>query len=441
MAGEISRYLLLYGLPALIAGMVALYWPWRRRHRFSTRFLIDAPRERIWDIYHTDLDDPVSAALHSDTVSVTPDAQDPAMYEIVMDGSGGHGTGLMTVRLQTLLEDRPRKSASRVTAIDGKPFPNGRKSAEILQLAETGAGTRVTLSWHGETRNWGQFLGIRRHIRRYLKKLKTLAEADAVPAQGTLARFAWKPLALSVLALASFALLFGWSGALGLVLVIVLHEFGHWLAMRVTGQPKPRVVLIPFLGGVAVANHPHETLFDDAFCALMGPMLSIVPCMVFISLTATMLPAAIPLLGGGPPVDGAAAWTAQLLVISAKLTLLFGVLNALQLVPVLPLDGGQVLRAVIQSFSGRLAKWFLLVVTLAGLVGFTALGDYILAGVLGLGALQAWYMEAVPPKVRPMRAVSIVIIGLGYVLTLVVHLGAMSYGFYVLSFARDYLPV
>jgi hypothetical protein len=29
MAGEISRYLLLYGLPALIAGMVALYWPWR----------------------------------------------------------------------------------------------------------------------------------------------------------------------------------------------------------------------------------------------------------------------------------------------------------------------------------------------------------------------------------------------------------------------------
>jgi Zn-dependent protease len=154
-----------------------------------------------------------------------------------------------------------------------------------------------------------------------------------------------------------------------------------------------------------------------------------------------MLPAAIPLLGGGPPVDGAAAWTAQLLVISAKLTLLFGVLNALQLVPVLPLDGGQVLRAVIQSFSGRLAKWFLLVVTLAGLVGFTALGDYILAGVLGLGALQAWYMEAVPPKVRPMRAVSIVIIGLGYILTLVVHLGAMSYGFYVLSFARDYLPV
>ena len=440
MAGEISRYLFFYGLPVLLAGVVVLYWPWRRQRRFSIQSLVEAPRERIWDIYHTNLDDPASAALHGDTVSVSPDAQDPAMSEVVMDASGGHGTRLVTVRLQTLLHDRPRKSASRITAIDDKPFPNGRKSAEMLYLAETGAGTQVTLSWHGETANWGQFLGIRRHIGRYMKKLKVLAEADAVPPPGRWDRIAWKPLALSLLAIASFALLFGWSGAIGLVLLLVLHEYGHWLAMRITGQPAPRIVLIPFLGGVAVANHPHKTLFDDAFCALMGPALSIVPCMIFIHLTATTLPAVVPILGGDSPVDGAAAWSAQLLVISAKMTLLCGVLNALQLVPVLPLDGGQVLRAVVQSFSGRMARWLLLIVTLVGLVGFTLLGDYILAAVLGLGALQAWYMDGAPPKARPMRATGIAVIGLGYVLALAVHLGAFSYGYYVLGFAREYLP-
>lgn len=440
MAGTIPDYLFFYGLPALLAGVIVLYWPWRQRRRFSIRLRIAAPRERIWRIYHTDLDDPVSAALNSETVSVKPDGQDPAKFEVVIDASGGHGTRLMTVQRQTLLVDRLRKSASRICAVDGRPFPYGQKSAEILQLAATDAGTHVTLDWQGETRNWGQFLGLRRHLGRYMKKLKALAEADAVPQQGRLARLPWTSLAFSALAFASFALLLGWAGALGLVLVLVLHEYGHWLAMRVTGQPAPRIVLIPFLGGVAVANHPHKTMFDDAFCSLMGAALSIVPCMIFISMTATILPAAVPHLVAWSPIDGGMAWPAQMLAISAKLTLLFGVLNALQLLPVLPLDGGQVLRAVIQSFSDRSAKWLLLALTLTGFVGFALLGDYILAAILGLGALQAWYMDGAPPKVRPMGATGISVIGLGYVLTLTVHVGAMMYGFYVLKFARDYLP-
>jgi len=439
MAGEIWRYLVFYGLPLLLGGLVVLNWPWRRERRYSATCLIEAPRERIWDIYHTNLDDPASAALHHDTVSVTPDPGDPAVSEIVMDASGGHGTRLTTVRLQTLMADRPRRSVSRVAAIDDRPFPSGPESAEALHLAEVEGGTRLTLSWRGETVNWGQFLGIRRHIGRYLKRLKTLAEADSVPQPVRRSPVKWRALALSVLTLASFALLLGWWAALGIVLVIALHEYGHWLAMRITGQPAPRVVLIPFLGGIAVPNHPHRSSFDDAFCALMGPALSIVPCMVLINLTVTLLPMTVPVLGATGPAEGAAAWKAQLLVASAKLTLIFGVLNALQLLPVLPLDGGQVLRAVIQSFSGRAAKWFLLGLTLLGLVGFTLAGDYILAAILGLGALQAWYMDGVPGA-RPMRAAGIVVIALGYLLSLAVHLGAFGYGYYVLAFAREYLP-
>ena len=51
-----------------------------------------------------------------------------------MDASGGHGTRLTTVRLQTLLADRPRKSVSRVAAVDDRPFPSGPASAETLDV-------------------------------------------------------------------------------------------------------------------------------------------------------------------------------------------------------------------------------------------------------------------------------------------------------------------
>ena len=89
----------------------------------------------------------------------------------------------------------------------------------------------------------------------------------------------WKSLSLTTLAVASFILLFGWVFALILTIAIIIHEYGHWLAMRMTGQPKPRIMLIPFLGGVAVPNHPYKSQFDDAFVSLMGAGLSLIPCL------------------------------------------------------------------------------------------------------------------------------------------------------------------
>lgn len=440
MATDITGYFFVYGLPSLLAGLALLHWPWRRHRRFAVRQFIAAPRERIWDIYHVNLDDQASAALHSRVVSVTPDSRDPAVFEVVSDASGGHGTHHTNIRIQTLLEDRPRHSACRICAVDGKPFPNGRDTAEIIHLAEADNGTHVTLGWHGETANWAETLGRRRHVGRYVKRMKKLAETDGAPQPARRTGGSRTPLLMSALALASFALLFGWSGALSLVVVIVLHEYGHWLAMRVTGQPAPRVMLVPFLGGVAVPNHPYKTKFHDAFCALMGPAFSVVPCMMLIGVIVLLLPAVMPQYEGWSPIDGGGAWQAKILLFCAKLVLILGVMNALQLVPVLPLDGGHVLRAVIQSFSGSLARWILLAVTLAGLAGFVYLKDYVLAAVLGLGALQAWYMNSAPSEARTMGVASVAVVGLGYVLAFAVHAGALSYGYLVLSLARQYTP-
>lgn len=60
--------------------------------------------------------------------------------------------------------------------------------------------------------------------------------------------------------------------------MLLLHEFGHWLGMRLTGQPSARFMLVPLLGGVAVPNNPHKTEFADAFSTLMGPGISALVC-------------------------------------------------------------------------------------------------------------------------------------------------------------------
>src|SRR5262249_10532684 len=161
--------------------------------------------------------------------------------------------------------------------------------------------------------------------------------------------------ALSLVALASFALWLGWMAALLLAAVLFVHEFGHWLAMRLTGQPSPRMMLLPFFGGVTLANHPHRTLFDDAVCALMGAGISALPCLASLIVAWQM----------GPFRQDDGVWRWMMMIAFA-----FGTLNLLQLLPFLPLDGGQVLRALMQSFHAAWARRILIGISAGGVLAF-----------------------------------------------------------------------
>ena len=410
-------------LTAGLLTMIGLSWPYRRLRGFSLRCRIAAPRERVWDAYQVDLDNPGNAALHFETVSVETVSQDPPLRDHVFDLSGGHGTNLVTARIETLAEQRPSLYRCRHRSLGGAAYPFGDEEETRLALSERPGGTVATLGWRGETATLWQYFNIWRSTRRFLMRLKQFSETGRVDRQGSSRRSLWTSLVLSVVAVGSFALWLGWVGALVLATVLVVHEFGHWLAMRLTGQPAPRLMLIPFLGGVAVANHPHKSLFDDALCSLMGPAFSVLPCIGLL--------AAIVVLG--PPVVGAdysdpiASLRAHSGLIAVALALVVGVVNCLQLLPVLPLDGGQVLRAVLQSFSGQWARRSLLLITCLGMAAFGWIGDYILAAVLGLGALQAWHMSGAAPGSRPMNGREIAVIALGYGLCVAVHGGAIYY--------------
>jgi Zn-dependent protease len=439
MLSQFAAHLVPMGIVAFICGLTVLSLPWRRGRGITRRIAIAAPPTRVWKIFHYDPADPLSAALHEKTVSVERIQGPPEIVEMTLDMSGGHGTSLITVREEIVEERPPEYSASRIIAVNDDPHPFGRDNLCIVELSATRDGTLVTSRWRGETVSLWQYIAIWREFRRHDRKLKQLSETERLPSQPAKTGFSWKAAAVSAAALASFALWFGWIGALVLLAILVIHEFGHWLAFRMSGHPAPRIMLIPFLGGAAIGNHPHKSHFDEAFCALMGPAFSILPVAALLVFTAALAPPQLTTLPGwfllAQYLDG----PAKFITVAAPLLLAFGALNALQMLPILPLDGGQVLRAAIQSVNAIWARRVLLFAAGAGILGFLWMDDYILAAIAALGGAGAWHMESGPSSVRPMSALSLSVIGIGYTVTLAVHVGAVVFGLWALDILFDLL--
>jgi hypothetical protein len=240
---------------------------------------IAAPAERIWKAFAEHLADADAAALHTSIVSIKEVHQDPPTHEYVVDTTGGRGTHHRTVQIEILQAHAGEYQETRTIQQDGKPLPYGPEHTETVQLQPVPSGTKVTMTWRGETANWGEFIARRIDSRAWLQEVKQFYESGDVPPKRIGTSLRWS-LTLSLIAVGTFVLGFGWLPGLFLTAALILHEFGHWIAMRFTGQPAPRIMLVPFFGGVTLANHPHKTLFRDAFCALMGAGVSALPSLV-----------------------------------------------------------------------------------------------------------------------------------------------------------------
>lgn len=158
---------------------------------------------------------------------------------------------------------------------------------------------------------------------------------------------------------------------LALFLIVLLHEFGHALACRQTGGQADTIVLWP-LGGVAYVAPPQRP----------GAMLWSIAAGPLVNLA--LLPVALGLvtvanaLGWARTLPNAHRFLEALVYINAGL-LFFNLL------PVYPLDGGQILRSLLWFILGRTRS--LTVATTLGLVGaagFGALAFYQRSIWLGL---------------------------------------------------------
>lgn len=147
---------------------------------------------------------------------------------------------------------------------------------------------------------------------------------------------------------------------LALFLIVLLHEFGHALACRQVGGTANRIVLWP-LGGVAYVDPPQRpgaTLWSLAAGPLVNVVLLVILLMVEISNRS---------LGWATTIPNGHAFLLTLLGINA-------VLLVFNLLPIYPLDGGQILRSLLWFVVGRARSLMAAtVIGFAGVVGFIAI--------------------------------------------------------------------
>jgi Zn-dependent protease len=144
---------------------------------------------------------------------------------------------------------------------------------------------------------------------------------------------------------------------LALFLLVLLHEFGHSLACRQVGGQADRIVLWP-LGGVAYVQPPQRpgaVLWSIA----AGPLVNVI--LIPVLLVASRLMHASVLAQAAPDA----------VKLVAQMALINVVLLIFNLLPIYPLDGGQILRSLLWFLFGR--AWSLVATTVIGFVGVAAL--------------------------------------------------------------------
>jgi len=126
-----------------------------------------------------------------------------------------------------------------------------------------------------------------------------------------------------IISIAVYQFMFGWLGAIGFVLLILVHEMGHVVANLYYGLPASPPIFIPFLGAVINIRGRIPNAKVEAIIGIAGPVAGTIGALaIFAWYLATGSPLALTL-----------SW--------------FGfTINLFNLLPVPPLDGGRVAAAI-----------------------------------------------------------------------------------------------
>jgi len=126
-----------------------------------------------------------------------------------------------------------------------------------------------------------------------------------------------------VVTIAAYATQFPLAIVVGFVVITLIHEIGHAVAIRAKGLRTGFMVFIPFIGGAVTLKDQPTSAYDDALIGLAGPFagtLASLVCLQFYKWTDDPLWLLIAFLGFG--------------------------LNLFNLLPIGMLDGGRISAAV-----------------------------------------------------------------------------------------------
>ncbi len=195
----------------------------------------------------------------------------------------------------------------------------------------------------------------------------------------------WKTV-LSMAVMAFFYTRFyGWTFAVGIVLLIYVHEMGHMIAIRQRGLASSWPIFIPFVGAFVRLNSNPRNAAEDAYIGYAGPLFGSIAAL-------------------GVWFGGVAIGSPQILALA-----FFGFyLNFFNLIAIVPLDGGRVTNALDRSTwlailpPMWLAAWWnpeTMVIVVTAVATFRGLGVI-------LGNRVASSFQAVSPRSRWIAAVA-----------------------------------
>jgi Zn-dependent protease len=165
---------------------------------------------------------------------------------------------------------------------------------------------------------------------------------------------------------------------------VLLHEFGHCLTARAYGIRTRDITLYP-IGGVArlegLGRHPVEELF----IALAGPAVNV--ALGFL-LALAFLPFGMSLVPSAQVEDTPANMAGSFILTLLVANLLLAFFN---LLPAFPMDGGRVLRSLLQLRLGRLRA-----TEIAARIGL------VMALLIPILPPAVWYLISAEMKFMPI---------------------------------------
>ncbi len=127
----------------------------------------------------------------------------------------------------------------------------------------------------------------------------------------------------ALVSVAAYSLFWGWTFALGFVVLLFVHEMGHVWQLRREGLEASHPKFIPFLGAFITARTFGDNALAEARVGLAGPVLGTVgsaACLLIAEVTNSDLFRALAYIGF--------------------------FLNLFNLLPIVPLDGGRAMAAL-----------------------------------------------------------------------------------------------
>ncbi len=166
----------------------------------------------------------------------------------------------------------------------------------------------------------------------------------------------------AVISVVAYSFFFGWPFAIGLVVLLFLHEMGHALVMKLKGIPVGGLIFVPMLGAAVFMKQMPKNAKDEAEVGIAGPIAGAIASAVclFLALQNPNAPS---------------VW--------APLAYFGFFMNLFNLIPIVPFDGGRVLAAIDRRiwvigflgllafevwswFNGNFSPWLLFFIFMAG---------------------------------------------------------------------------